>query len=129
VRTKLTPSFVLNAVAEVGADRTVYCDETLPGFGLVVTKTGSKSFVYQYRAAGRSRRMAFPLKLGLDKARSEARKAIGAVVGGADPLQERRKIASAVENTLQSICESYLKREGKRLRSKAAIESALKRLV
>jgi integrase len=129
VRTKLTPSFVLNAAADRGADRTVFWDETLPGFGLMVTKTGSRSYVYQYRAGGRSRRMTFPIKLGLDKARREARKAIGGVAGGGDPLQERRKAAALAENSLQSICEEYLRREGKRLRTATAIEAALKRLV
>ena len=95
----------------------------------MVTKVGKRSFVYQYRAAGRSRRMTFPINLGLDKARKEARKALGGVAAGGDPLQERRKAASQGENTLQSVCEDYLKREGKRLRSRDHIEAALKRLV
>jgi integrase len=129
MRTKLTPSFVLKAVADHGADRTVFWDETLPGFGLMVTRGGARSYVYQYRAAGRSRRMTFPFTLGLDKARREARKAVGGVASGGDPLQEKRKAAALAENTLQSICEEYLRREGKRLRSRPAIESALERLV
>ena len=129
MRTKLTPSFVMNATAHAGAERTVFWDETLPGFGLMVTKVGSRSFVYQYRAGNRSRRMTFPFTLGLDKARREARKAVGGVASGGDPLQERRKAAALAENTLQSICEEYLKREGKRLRSRKIIENSLKRLV
>jgi integrase len=129
VRTKLTPSFVLKATADVGAERTVFWDETLPGFGLMVTQAGSRSFVYQYRSGNQSRRMTFPFTLGLDKARREARKAIGGVAGGGDPLQERRKAEASAENTLQSICKEYIRREGKRLRSRAAIESALERLV
>jgi integrase len=129
LRTKLTPSFVLNAVAETGADRTLFWDETLPGFGLMVTKGGHRSYVYQYRAGGRSRRMTFPITLGLDKARREARKAVGGVAGGGDPLGERRKAAAMGENTLQTICEDYLKREGKRLRSRKIIDNSLKRLV
>src|SRR5580704_13114484 len=115
VRTKLTPSFVLNAVAETGADRTLFWDETLPGFGLMVTKGGHRSYVYQYRAGGRSRRMSFPVELGLEKARKEAKKALGGVAAGGDPLQERRRAAAETENTLQSICEEYLRRDGRRL--------------
>jgi integrase len=129
LRTKLTPSFALKAAADPGAERTVFWDETLPGFGLMVTKTGSRSYVYQYRAGGRSRRMTFPIKLGLEQARREVRKAVGGVASGGDPLEERRKSAAMGENTLQSICEDYLKREGKRLRSHKIIESVLKRLV
>src|SRR5580704_13092564 len=115
VRCKLTPSFVLNAIAKPGAERTVFWDETLPGFGLMVTKGGHRSFVYQYRAAGRSRRMSFPVELGLEKARKEAKKALGGVAAGGDPLQERRRAAAEAENTLQSICEEYLRRDGRRL--------------
>jgi integrase len=129
VRTKLTPSFVLKAAADPGAERTVYWDETLPGFGLMVTKVGSRSFVYQYRAGNRSRRMTFPFTLGLDKARREARKAVGGVAGGGDPLAERRKAEAMAENTLQSICEEYLRRDGQRLRTKGQIAQTLKRLV
>lgn len=129
VRTKLTPSFVLNATADAGAERTVFWDEALPGFGLMVTKTGSRSFVYQYRAGRRSRRMTFPIKLGLDKARREARKAVGGVAAGGDPLADRRKAEAQAENTLQSICEEYLRREGKQLRTSDRTEADLKRLI
>ena len=120
---------MLKATADAGAERTVFWDETLPGFGLMVTKAGSRSFVYQYRAGNRSRRMTFPFTLGLDKARREARRAVGGVAGGGDPLQERRKAEARAENTLQSICEEYIRREGKRLRSTARMSADLERLV
>jgi len=70
-----------------------------------------------------------PLGLGLEKARREARKALGGVAAGGDPLAERRKKDALAENTLQSICGEYLRREGKRLRSRDQIEATLKRLV
>jgi integrase len=129
MRTKLTPNFILKAAAEPGAERTVFWDESIPGFGLVVTKGGNRSFCYQYRAGHKSRRMTFPFGLGLEKARREAKKALGGVASGGDPLQERRKAEALAENTLQSICEEYLRRDGKRLRSRDQIEQTLKRLV
>jgi integrase len=129
VKLKLTVTGVDKAPVPTKGDRAIYWDTTLPGFGLVVTKTGHRSFVYQYRAGHRSRRMTFPLGLGLEKARKEARKALGGVAAGGDPLQERRKTEALAENTLQSICEEYLRRDGKRLRSKGQIEQTLTRLV
>jgi integrase len=129
MKTKLTPTFCTKASAESGAERTLFWDETMPGFGLMVTKAGHRSFVYQYRAGHRSRRMTFPLALGLEKARKEAKKALGGVAAGGDPLQERRKKEALAENTLQSICEEYLRRDGKRLRSRGQIEQTLNRLV
>lgn len=129
MKLKLTVTGVDKAPLPTKGDRAIYWDPTLPGFGLVVTKTGHRSFVYQYRAGSRSRRMTYPLGLGLEKARKEARKALGGVAAGGDPLQERRKTEALAENTLQSICEEYLRRDGKRLRSKGQIEQTLTRLV
>lgn len=129
MKLKLTVTGVDKAPIPAKGDRAIYWDTALPGFGLVVTKAGHRSFVYQYRAGHRSRRMTFPLGLGLEKARREARKALGGVAAGGDPLQERRKTEALAENTLQSICEEYLRRDGKRLRSKGQIEQTLNRLV
>jgi hypothetical protein len=55
MKTKLTPAFVKDAAASPGAERTMYWDQSLPGFGLMVTTTkGAKSCVVQYRAGRRS---------------------------------------------------------------------------
>ena len=61
MRTKLTPAFCQKASVEAGRERSIYWDAALPGFGLLVTKAGHRSFVVQYRAAGRSRRMTIDL--------------------------------------------------------------------
>jgi hypothetical protein len=54
MKTKLTPAFVKDAAASPGAERTMYWDQSLPGFGLMVTAKGAKSYVVQYRAGRRS---------------------------------------------------------------------------
>ena len=117
MRVRLTPAFVAKAKAAEGAERTLYWDEAMAGFGLMVTPGGHKSFVYQYRAGRRSRRMAFKFELGLERARKEVRKAFGLVAGGNDPLADRRKNEASAENALKSIAQEYLTREGGRLRS------------
>jgi integrase len=111
MRTKLTPAFVQQATAALGAERTVFWDEGLPGFGLVVTGAGAKSFVCQYRAGRRSRRLTFKRGLTLDKARKEAKAVLGVVAKGGDPLAERRKEEAASENTFKSLAEDYLNKE------------------
>jgi integrase len=132
---KLTQDFVNVAEAEKGAERTVYWDERKPGFGLMVTANGAKSFVIQYRAGGRSRRMALKAKAGhkaglnLIDAKKMADSLLGDVAKHRDPLQERRKAEALAENTLRSICEEYFRRDGKDLRTKDQIEKALDRLV
>src|SRR5215472_6392352 len=90
MRAKLTPSFVAKAASAEGKDRTIFWDQALPGFGLMVTAAGSKSWVVQYRAGAKSRRHTIDNVLSLDKARKEARGLLGEVAKGGDPVAERR---------------------------------------
>ena len=124
MRSKLTPAFAAKVRTAPGASRTTYWDASMPGFGLMVTANGHRSYVVQYRAAGRSRRMHLKAGLTLTAARREAKAILGAVAKGGDPLSARRKAERAESDTLKAIVEEYLAREGSRLRS---IGSAVRR--
>ena len=126
---RLTETLVKTAKAEPGAERTIYWDQSLPGFGLMVTSAGHRSFVVQYRAAGDSKRMTLNGKLTLKDARKEARAYLGSVAKGSDPLAERRKQAAEATNTLRSIAEEYLRRESGRLRTIGERRACFERLV
>jgi integrase len=115
---KLTQAFVEKAQALPGAgDRTIYWDTALPGFGLMVTNASHKSYVVQYRANGASRRMTIKGGLSLTDAKKQAKALQGDVSKGHDPLGEERKAKVAQANSLRSVAEEYLKREGKKLRT------------
>jgi integrase len=129
MRSKLTPAFVASAKVEPGAERTVFWDATMPGFGLMVTSAGHKSYVCQYRAGGRSRRLTIRTGVGLTAARQEARKVLGDVAKGHDPVGDRRREQSLTLNTLGAIADEYFRREGKRLRTADSRRAALERLV
>jgi integrase len=129
MRTKLTPAFAQKARAQDGAERSLFWDAEMPAFGLVVTASGHRSFVVQYRAGGRSRRMTIDGVLGLAAARKQARALLGEVARDRDPLQERRSAVCLAEGTFKSIAEAYFAREGKRLRTVADRRVALERLV
>jgi integrase len=66
-------------------------DENIPGFGLRVMPSGRKSFVVQYRAGRRPRRMSLgpSTVLTCDQARNRAITIIAAVKNGADPAGDR----------------------------------------
>jgi integrase len=125
----LTPAFVASAPPPAGGDRVLYWDIGQSGFGLVVTAGGHKSFVCQYRAGKRSRRMHLKSGLSLTEARREAKAILGRVAKGGDPLREKQKAAAASSNTLRAIAESFLQREGPKLRSADERRKIFERLV
>jgi integrase len=115
MRIKLTPK-TIEKLATPG----VYWDQAMAGFGVVVTPALHKSFCVQYRtSAGVSRRATLKLVLGLDGARSEARKIQGDVERGLDPVGEDRAKRRAVKTTLAAVFDLYEKLEGGKLRSAA----------
>ncbi len=66
-------------------------DEGIPGFGLRVMPSGRKSFVVQFRAGRRARRMSLgpSTVLTCDQARNRAITIIAAVKNGEDPAADR----------------------------------------
>jgi integrase len=117
MQTKLTQSFVDKAVAAKGMEREIFWDQRTPGFGLMVTAKGARSFVVQYRAGRLSRRMKLSCDLSLDEARKEAQKLRGDIARGSDPLADKRQKELDATNSFKTIAEAYLKREGKNQRS------------
>jgi integrase len=126
---KLTSAFVRDARAESGKERSVYWDTALPSFGLVVTQRGAKSWCVQYRNGQTSRRLTLNGVLSLEAARKEARIILGSVARGHDPVVDRRRVSEASRNTLRSVCERYLTREGGKLRTTIRRQQTLARLV
>jgi integrase len=101
----LTSKFVETATSN-GKPREVYWDATLPGFGLMVTAKGSRSFVLQYRnAEGFSRRMTINGGKTLGQARRDAKAKIGDIAKGGDPMADKRKQRDARADTLRRIVE------------------------
>jgi integrase len=127
MKIKLTPAFVAGATAETGADKTVFWDERLPSFGLVVYRSGKKGYCIQYRHGRTSRRKA--IDGVLSQARKRARVLLGQVAHGRDPVGEERKQRDAELNTLRAVAEQFLQRDGKTLRSADAWRAHLERQI
>ncbi|MBO6675572.1 MAG: tyrosine-type recombinase/integrase [Rhizobiales bacterium] len=94
--------------AEVREMDYVIWDDELPGFGLRVFKSGKRSYVLQYRAAGRSRRYSIGLH-GIwtpDTARKEAKVQLGKIAQGENPAEARQADRNAI--TVSELAERYI---------------------
>ena len=96
-------------VCPTGRDREFLWDDALAGFGVGVFPSGRKVYVVQYRQNGRSRRanLGEHGRLTPDEARSEAKKMLGVVETGSDPIAARRD-ARAVR-TFGEVAEDFLR--------------------
>jgi integrase len=83
-------------------------DDELPGFGLRVFTSGKRSYLIQYRAAGRTRRFTIGLH-GIwtaETARQEAKVQLGRVAKGENPSEERQLDHQAI--TVKELCALYV---------------------
>jgi integrase len=126
----LTDRAIAGLKSAPAGKRLLVWDATIPGFAVRVTETGSKSFVLVTRYPGdrhpTPRAIGTVGKISLATARAKAGQWHELIADGIDP---RRAAETAKANTLQAICESYLAREGRKLRSVDRQKGDLERLV
>lgn len=100
------------------------------GFGIRVTKNGTRSFILRYSIAGRDRLLVIGQYPTWQAAAAieEANKLRRAIDSGQDPGVVRQQ-EQAPKDTVESVCEEYFRREGPKLRTAEDRHRALKRLV
>ena len=112
MRLLLTDRFCERAKPAQGQTQTDYFDESVPGLALRVAE-GHKAWTFHFTSPnGKRARLTFgsypATSLGAARTRAIETKAL--VEAGKDPR-------ATEADTLQAICEEYIRREGKRLRS------------
>jgi integrase len=121
----LTAKFVETATGpKDGKDRTFYWDSSEPGFGLMVTNRGVRSWCFQYRHAGKSRRITLNEFASLAEARKQAQEWRDKINKGVDPQG-----SAADGDTFAGVAKAFLRIEGRRLRSTGQYQRLLDRLV
>jgi integrase len=107
-------------------------DPGCAGLYVVVQPSGKKSFAVRYRF-GKPRKLTLPGGITLKAARKLAGDALYEVEQGRDPAETKKetraKARATKTNTVQALCENYLKREGNKLRTEHARKTTLERLV
>ncbi|HWB49133.1 MAG TPA: tyrosine-type recombinase/integrase [Stellaceae bacterium] len=106
---KITKQFVDKA-APTDGKRTVFWDDSLKGFGLVVQPSGVKTYVANYRVGGNLQREVIARHgvLTPDQARDRARQILAKVADGKDPRAEKKE-AERAKMTVAELADLYLK--------------------
>jgi integrase len=108
-------------------------DPGAQGLRVVVQPSGRKSFAIRYRFQGQTRKLTLPAGISLAMARKLAADALHTLAQGHDPGETRKaqraKAILARADTVENICESFLRRKAKDLRSAGQLQHAYKRLV
>jgi len=102
---KLTKRIV--DAAEIRATEYFIWDDDIPGFGLRVLPSKRKSYIVQYRAGRRSRRMSIGLStvLTCEQARTRAIAIVAAAKNGEDPAAKRDADRQAI--TVKELAERF----------------------
>lgn len=108
-------------------------DPGCAGLYLVLQPSGSRSWAVRYRHQGKPRKLTLSGGLTLAAARKLASDALYDLEKGIDPAtakkETRTRLKAAKADTVQALCENYLKREVAKLRTGAERKRTLERLV
>ena len=106
----------IRRLSAVDADRLEIWDARVPGLGVRVSKSGTKTFVLMFRHRGLKRRMTlgrYP-QLTLSDARDKAINALREVTAGSDPILRTRRdadlpfqFAAAVDSYVERHCKAH----------------------
>jgi integrase len=113
-RLKLNNRTVRALTLPAGENDRIVFDDDLGGFGYRLRRSPggglSRTWVCQYRAHGRTRRITIASNelLDADQARAQAKRILGAVALGRDPQAERESARLKQVHTLKSVAETYL---------------------
>ena len=106
----LTAQKVATLELDAGKQDQIWFDDSVPGFGLRIRETGSRSWIFQYKIGRKTRRVvigrASAIKVG--RAREMAGELHAKVRLGGDPAAEKRVQVERASHTLGGLTDKYL---------------------
>jgi integrase len=121
---KITKTAVAGAELPTGKTEWKFWDDDIPGFGLRIRKGGSRTLIFQYRQGAKQRKLTLgsATALGIEAARSEARRLHAQVRLGHDPFGDRVEARARAVETFGALLKPYLDHKRKELRPRSFIE-------
>jgi len=120
---RLTAQNIRTVSLPRGSEDKIFFDDDLPGFGLRMRSTGSKTWLVQYAIAGRTRRIVFGTPAMLPgKARETAKNLLAQVRLGRDPAAEKMQARTEAAETFGALLPRFLERQRARLKPRSYVE-------
>jgi integrase len=109
---RLTEASIRGITLPAGKTDHVEWDDLVPGFGVRVRQTGSRTFVFQYRVGTQTRRMSLGRVGAIDsgRARAAAKELYARRALGQDPAGERKESRGRAGDTFAACVRLYLTR-------------------
>jgi hypothetical protein len=121
----LSSQAAVNRIAiQEGRSEVIVFDEKLPGFGVRVRAGGKRTWIIQYRIGDKQRRVTLGHvgTLTPEKARKQAKIALGKVHLGRDPQTEKFTERARAGVTLRAVVEEYLTHARRNLKPRSLME-------
>ena len=107
-----------------GKSEIIVFDDDLPGFGIRIRETGSRTWIVQYQIGAKQRRVSLGSVSGqpLAKARRSAGDLLARVRLGDDPQADKFKARAVAGETLGKVVERFIEQKRKTLRPRTLAE-------
>jgi Arm DNA-binding domain len=120
---EFTKASIAGLTLPVGKTDLVQFDDSLPGFGIRLREGGKRSWVLQYRVAGRQRRVTIgdARKVDLKAAKSEAEKRFAEITLGRDPQAEKTEARAKAAVRMGPLADQYLALKENKVRKRTYV--------
>ena len=117
---RLTTAAVEGLKLDAGVADKIIFDDDVPGFGIRVRASGARTWIFQYKIGGRTRRLVLGQvsAIKLAKARDIASELHAKVRLGGDPASEKREKVQRALNTFGALAERFLDQYARRPRTR-----------
>ena len=114
---RLTPASVSALKLDTGVTDAIFFDTDVPGFGVRVRASGARTWIYQYKIGGRTRRLVLGQVSAIKPTR--AREITGELLHakvrlGGDPAAEKRESVRRSQDTFAHLTERFLEQYRRR---------------
>jgi integrase len=113
---RLTPATVGALKLDTGVADKIIFDDDVPGFGLRVRASGARTWIYQYKISGRTRRLVLGQASAIKPARAReiASELHAKVRLGGDPAAEKRESVRRSQDTFDNLIGRFLEQYRRR---------------